>query len=113
MTPVDPDNPPPWGTLLFPDRYVWFVLFSTLDVMMTFVILSIGGAEANPVANWILERFGISGMTIFKFVVISFVILLCEYVGRLNFEAGRRLTVYGIALTLMPVVFALILLTGS
>jgi hypothetical protein len=101
---------PPWGTLLFPDRYVWLVLFSALDVFMTFVILSLGGLEANPVADWILQRFGIAGMTVFKFVLITVVILICEYVGRRDREAARRLTVYGLALTMMPVVFALILL---
>lgn len=108
----DAPDPPPWGTPLFPNRYVWFVLFSAMDVLMTFLILSVGGREANAVANFILERYGLAGMTVFKFLLVTFVILLTEYVGRKSLAAGRRLTVYAIALTVMPVLVALFLLVS-
>ena len=45
----------------YPNRYVWFVLLSTLDVVLTFVILWLDGREVNGIADWILQRYGIGG----------------------------------------------------
>ena len=95
---------------LYPNRYVWFVLLSTLDLLMTFVILWLDGREANGVADWVLRQYGIGGMTIFKFALVAFVVLLCEVVGRHDDRAGRRLAEWSIALTCVPVVIALLLL---
>ena len=95
---------------LYPNRYVWFVFLSAMDVMMTFVVLWFGGREANGLADWVLQRFGIAGMTLFKFAIVVFVILLCEYVGRRNDRAGRRLAEWAVALTCVPVVIAFALL---
>lgn len=95
---------------LYPNRYVWFVFLSAMDVLMTFVILSIGGREANSIANAILQRFGFAGLTIFKFVLVVFVILLCEFIGRKDEPKGRRLAEWAIVLTCLPVVIAFILL---
>ena len=101
---------PAWGVPLYPDRYVWVVLLSALDAMLTFVILQLGGMEANPIADFVLQTLGIGGMTIYKFVLITFVILLCEYVGRRDRAAGSRLTVYALILTVLPVAVAVVLL---
>ena len=98
---------------LYPNRYVWFVFLSTMDVFMTFIVLQFGGAEANSLANWILVRFGLAGMTIFKFVMVVFVIGLCEIVGRLDERAGRLLIGAGLIITCAPVVLAFVLLWQS
>ena len=98
---------------LYPNRYVWFVLLSAMDVMLTFVILWMGGREANGIANAILQRFGIAGMTAFKFLIVIFVILLCELIGRRNDGAARRLAEWSIALTCVPVVVAFVLLLAN
>ena len=103
-------SPVPWGRPLYPNRYVWFVLLSTLDLLFTFVILRLDGREANGVADWVLRRYGIAGMTLFKFALVAFVILLCEVVGRHDDRSGRRLAEWSIALTCVPVVIALVLL---
>jgi hypothetical protein len=95
---------------LYPNRYVWFVLLSAMDVMMTFVIIWIGGREANGIADAILQRFGFAGMTIFKFAIVVGVILLCEFIGRRSEAKGRRLAEWSIALTCVPVVIAFVLL---
>ena len=110
MTEDAPPTAPPWGVPMFPNRYVWLVLLSSLDVFMTFLVLELGGSEANPVANFVLERAGIAGMTVFKFVLVAFVILVCEVLGRRDRAAARRLTLYALALTMTPVVFATILI---
>ena len=95
---------------LYPNLYVWFVFLSAMDVIMTFLVLYFGGTEANSLANWILQRFGLPGMTLFKFAMVTFVIALCEIAGRLNERAGRLLITAGIIVTCIPVVLAFSLL---
>ncbi len=104
---------PPFSQPLYPEPYVWFVLASALDVFLTFIVLELGGREVNKVAAWILDYFGLTGMTIFKFVMVTFVILLCQIIGRRNWKAGRRLAVWAVAITFFPVAFTLILLATS
>ncbi len=95
---------------LYPNLYAWFVFLSTMDVLMTFVVLWFGGSEANSLANWVLERWGFAGLTIFKFVLVTFVIVLCEVIGRRDAGAGRLLIRAGLVLTCVPVVLAFLLL---
>jgi len=95
---------------LYPNRYVWFVFLSAMDVFMTFIVLQFGGTEANGIANWILERFGLPGMTLFKFAMVTLVISLCEITGRLNERSGRLLVTAGIVVTCIPVTLAFALL---
>ncbi len=91
---------------LYPNHYVWFVFLSAMDVFMTFIVLQFGGAEANKLADWILQRFGLGGMTLFKFAMVTFVICLCEIIGRLRYSSGRLLIWAGIIVTCFPVALA-------
>ena len=77
---------------------------------LTYVVLWFGGAEVNAVARWVLERFGIAGMTVFKFVLVVIVILICQTVGLRRESTGRRLAEWAVALTFVPVVFSFVLL---
>lgn len=95
---------------LYPDRYVWFVFLSALDVMFTYLVLWFGGNEANRIANWVLHRFGFTGMIWFKFALVVFVILICEFVGRRNSRMGRLLINVSLVVTCFPVVLAMGLL---
>ena len=104
------NDPPPWGVPLYPNRYVWFVFLSTMDVLMTFVVLWFGGREANGVADRVLQRFGIGGMAIFKFALVVVVIGICEVLGRSSPRAGRKLSEWAVAVTCVPVVIAFVLL---
>lgn len=94
----------------YPNLYAWLVLLSALDVMLTWVILHLGGREANGAAALIIGRFGLPGMVIFKFGLVAFVIALCEAVGKRNPAAGERLAVWAVALTCVPVIIAGILI---
>ncbi|HWP39344.1 MAG TPA: DUF5658 family protein [Tepidisphaeraceae bacterium] len=96
--------------VLFPDGYVWFVFFSALDIMLTWVVLHAGGREANVLADRIIWRFGLPGLVAYKFALVVVVILICETVGRRKRETARKLLSVGIMLTCMPVVLAMALL---
>jgi len=39
----------------YPNAYVWYVFLSTMDILFTWMILTAGGREVNPVAQWFLD----------------------------------------------------------
>lgn len=96
--------------VIFPNGYVWFVFVSALDIMLTWVVLHLGGREANALANEIIYRYGLPGLVAFKFALVIVVVLICEIVGRKKHESARLLLSVGIMITCMPVVLALALL---
>jgi hypothetical protein len=96
--------------VIFPNGYVWFVFLSALDIMLTWVILHVGGREANTLADAIIRHHGLPGLVIFKFLLVIVVILICEHVGRTRYESARVLLSVGIMITCLPVVLALLLL---
>jgi hypothetical protein len=92
--------------VLFPNGYVWFVFVSSLDVMLTWVILHFGGAEQNALAERIIYRYGLPGLVVFKFAIVVFVIGLCETIGHKHRESARKLLSLGIIITCFPVALA-------
>jgi hypothetical protein len=99
-----------WGPVLFPDRYLWLVFLSALDVMLTRVILFLGGTEVNPLAEVVIYRWGMPGLSVFKFVIVAFVIIACEYVGRTSRPKGRTLAMVGVCIAAFPVLWSSTLL---
>jgi hypothetical protein len=96
--------------VIFPNGYVWFVFVSTLDIMLTWIVLHLDGREANRVAETIIYRYGLPGLVIFKFALVIIVVLICEWVGRRRFETARLLLSAGIMITCLPVLLAIVLI---
>lgn len=92
--------------VIFPNGYAWFVFVSALDIMLTWVVLHVGGREANSLADAIIYRYGLPGLVTFKFALVIIVVLICEWVGRRREESARLLLSIGIMITCMPVVLA-------
>jgi hypothetical protein len=90
--------------------YVWFIFVSSLDIMLTWLILSKGGSEVNPVAKLVIDNWGLAGAIGFKFALALFVIVACEIVGRKRDRLGRNLILFGIIISASPVVYSLYLL---
>lgn len=95
------------GAVRYPNLYTWFVFVSALDAMLTYLVLHFGGYEANRLAASVLEQWGFRGMVIYKFALITLVIVLCEAIGRRDDAWGRTLGIIGIALTCAPLVVAI------
>lgn len=91
----------------YQDLYVWLVLVSALDIMLTWVILYLGGYEVNGVAAYVIHHFGLGGMVTFKFIMVIVVVLICESLGKRSQSAGKRLAQIAIALTCIPIAVAL------
>ncbi len=95
-------------SVLYPDVYLWYVFLAALDIMLTWLILQMGGREENALAKWIIAHGGLVGAVLFKFGTVVFVVLICEYIGRRRAGTGRRVAEWAIALTAIPVVVAIV-----
>jgi len=103
---TDPRRPRWWQfgqpPLRYPRLYLGLIAAAAGDALLTWVVLSLGGSEANPIANAILAFYGWAGMVGFKFAMMTVVIVFCEWVGRRRDPSGRRLAIIAIAIQFIP-----------
>lgn len=76
---------------LYPDVHRWFLALAAVDVVLTAIVLSLGGQEANLVPRAVLARAGLAGMVALKTASVVCILLACEFVGRKREPIGRRL----------------------
>ena len=89
--------------LRYPREYGWLIIVSTLDLVMTWFIITMkGGSEANPVANVVLTTWGYWGLITYKFALMIFVVIVCEVVGRQRDRTARWLARFGVAISAIP-----------
>lgn len=91
-----------------PRQYLWFVAVSALDLILTGVILGLGGHEVNMIADAVLVHGGMTALTVFKFALVALVVVFCEWVTRRNARAGFKLAEWSIAITAIPVALSVI-----
>jgi len=104
--------------LQFETELSWFILVGALDVFMTYLILRYSAEqrthnvliEGNPIARWVLHRWGMQGMVIFKFLMIAVVATIAEVVGKVRPNVGRGLLVLGTLVVGGVVVYSFLLL---
>jgi hypothetical protein len=92
--------------VLYPKLYVWYVFISTMDLILTWIILHIGGSEENFLADWVIARFDLPGVVVFKYGLVLMVISICEIIGRNSYRRGKHLGEWAVGLTFIPVVVA-------
>lgn len=93
----------------YPNLYLWLVLLSSLDIFLTWIILHLGGREANPIANHILSLHP-KALIAYKFAIVVFLIVLSEVLATRSHRAGKLLLQAACGLTCLPIVFAMRLL---
>ncbi|CAN5788389.1 hypothetical protein BH23PLA1_BH23PLA1_28540 [soil metagenome] len=99
------------GVLL--DREIgWLLVLSATDIFLTHALLRQGQRfyESNPVADWFFQRYNIAGLVAYKFLIISVVIVICEFVERRRPGLGRRVLQIGIVAAGGVVVYSLSLI---
>lgn len=96
--------------LLFTRCYLWFILASVLDVIVTTLVISIGGYEANPLAGLVIGRFGMHGALMFKFTLMLVVILCCEIIGRRDERIGRSIASFAAAVPALAAILGCMLI---
>ena len=121
-SPLRPPVRPRWLSLpqmRYQNAYVWILFFSSLDVILTYVILRRNDGstqEVNPIAQVVIEAwggmdgFGMAGASVLKFALVALAIVICEVVGRTNDRKGKYLAWVLAGIAAVPVVWSLILL---
>jgi hypothetical protein len=66
--------------------------------------------ESNPVAQWVLARWGVQGMAIFKLIMTALVVTIAEFVGRTRPIVAQALLWGGTAVVGSVVVYTVRLL---
>ncbi len=90
--------------MLYQRAYLWLVLASAMDILITWAILFLGGREVNGVADAVIAFNGKWGVVLFKFAIVTLVIMICEHVGRKQPATGHRLAWAAVAISFVPVV---------
>ncbi len=97
--------------LRFQDEYVWLIGLAGMDVMLTwFVLEKMGGEEVNPIAKLVIDAWGLWGAIGFKFSLLLFVVLACEWISRTNRRVGKFLVWFALIVSASPVVYTASLL---
>lgn len=99
--------------LLYYHIYPWFLLFASLDIMITWVILHLEGRELNMIADWVIQRFDLIGVVLYKFGLFLFVVAVCEVIGRRRPGLGEKLARWAVVVTAFPVVVGILALLGA
>jgi len=100
--------------ILYPKAYSGYITLAVLDVLLTALILRLGGIEVNWIAAWVIEKAraiegtGLTGMTLFKFGTVFFVLVACEVVGRRHAGWGTRLSRIAVLISIVPVAMAVL-----
>ena len=95
-----------------PNLYFYLIFVSALDVLFTRVILFFGGTEVNLIADFIIVHWGRLGMSIFKFIIVGFVIIACEFIARRKPRTSRRLAIASIVISSVPVVWSCLIISS-
>jgi Domain of unknown function (DUF5658) len=82
---------------LYWPAHAWFLALAALDLILTTVILNLGGAEANLIPCAVLAHAGMAGMVALKAASVITVLVLCESIGRRRESAGRAVALIAIA----------------
>jgi hypothetical protein len=96
--------------LRFPGLHGALLLVSSLDVILTWLVLERGGREINPVAALVISAWGLPGAVAFKFSLVLFIIIAVEVVARQRLRLARALSITAAAVSTIPVVYSLVLL---
>lgn len=97
----------------FQNAYVWFVLFSSLDVILTWHILERhGGSEINPVAALLITHWGFMGAVGLKYGLVLVVVIACEWIARQREHTAMRLSRLAVAISLVPPIWSFALLAS-
>ncbi|MEM1211072.1 MAG: DUF5658 family protein [Planctomycetota bacterium] len=96
----------------FPHAYTWIVFLSAMDVMLTKVVLAMGGREVNPIAETVINGFGLPGTLLFKFTLVIGFLLICEYVAQQSESTARFMSRTGLVIAAFPIIWSSLLLVS-
>ena len=91
-----------------------FVGVSVMDVVLTFCLLNTGSFyESNPIANQILQHWGFLGMTLYKLLIVSSVMMIANIISIWRVNTSRFLLAFGTVATAMVVAYSVFLFISN
>ncbi len=95
--------------VLFPTQYAWYVLVSSLDLIMTNTVMHhFGAREVNTIADGAIQLFGFWGLIGLKFATVVVVVGICEFVGMRRPVMGKKVAEWAVAISAVPVALAIV-----
>jgi hypothetical protein len=91
--------------------HAWFLALASLDVILTTIILGLGGHESNALARAVIAAGGLSAMVLFKLACVLVALVLCEIVGHRRPSAGRGIALAAVGLNTTAVCLGVAYLT--
>jgi hypothetical protein len=79
------------GPLPLQSETSWFILLNVLDIILTNILLRMNAVEANPFANYVLVRYGFTGMIAFKLASVAIVCILSQLVATKSMVKGKAI----------------------
>lgn len=102
------------GQLPLENETTWFVLVSALDVFLTYLLIRQPHyTEANPIAAFFINHWGIRGMVYFKFFMVAFVAVITQIIARTREDIARRVLQFATVVVGGVVIYSLSLLIRS
>ena len=87
-----------------------YVLVSALDVFLTYLLLRRPHfVEANVVARYFIDHWGMKGMVYFKFVMVAVVVVLAQVIATQRENTARRLLLFATVVVGAVVVYSVVL----
>jgi len=91
-----------------------FILVSVLDVIFTYLLLAGGTVfEANPIAAWFIDGWGVKGMVGFKFSMLVVICLTVQVIAMVRLRTARRIMNFATFITGAVVAYSGVLLVVS
>ena len=81
--------------LVLEEETAVFILVNFADVILTALVFRYGGWEVNPFAQHIIRSLGIMGLAFYKFALVTFVILITQYVYGTHPKTARWVLIFG------------------
>lgn len=94
------------GELPLQTETTFFILMNVLDIYLTYLLLINGAMEANPMANWVLQRWDFVGMIVFKLIIVTAICIIAQLVATIRPATARVLLIAGSAIVGAVVVYS-------
>ena len=99
--------------LPFESETTWFILVSALDVVLTYLLIREDRFhEANPVARFFLNHWGVRGLVYFKFAMVGFFLIIAQIIALKQPATARRLLILGTVIVSGVLIYSLYLLVN-
>ncbi len=98
------------GELPLQTETTTFILINVLDIFLTYLLLTLGASEVNPLANYFFQHFDFVGMIVFKLVIVAVVCLIAQVVALYKPRSAKFLLIFGNVMVGAVVLYSLNLL---